>query len=660
MAKLSDPITIRNMVVKNRIGYPAMMSNCSNPDGSPSERNISLYEQKAKGGIGILTYEAVNVNPMWIGSTQPNVGRVENIPKFKELTERVHKHGAKIGVQIQHPGVLMYMGTFGTGAKMPILAPSKVDPKKAFKSFRSLVPDWDDYLEKNPVNFIPLTKEMIIGVQNDMTLASKNAIEAGFDYVEIHSAHGTLYHDFVDPFYNRREDEYGGSHEKRITLIKETVQKMRKVMDDKPIFVRISGDTFNEDGIQLNDAIITAKLLEKDVGVDLIDVTAGVIVRNAYGILVPSYFDRGCFMHLAEGIKKEINLPVMGVGRINTPKLADQYIQEGRADIINFGRQSICDPEFANKYFAGRSDDIKSCFACGISCGTGACVYDPYSGPFLKEIVPTEKPKKIVILGGGIAGMEATRISKIRGHYVDLFEKTNSLGGLMPLVAAEYKKEEYLNISNWLEGQLNKMEVSIHLNRELSKNDIKSMNPDVLAFAIGTKASVPVKFEGNPNVLTQDEAILKSKPLGKDVVIWGLDTYWRGGAETAITLIEQGYNVKALIGKEKAIAGSIRTLSGRYLWIWEYLVENKKIPIHYGAKLEDFTDEGVVFTDSEGNVQVIKADTLVYCGSRLSARKTLEKEFEGVAPEIVFLGDCKAPRDIREAMKDAHNFARNI
>ena len=290
----------------------------------------------------------------------------------------------------------------------------------------------------------------------------------------------------------------------------------------------------------------------------------------------------------------------------------------------------------------------------------GACVYDPYSGPFYKKIVPTKKPKKIVVLGGGIAGMEATRISSERGHYVELFEKTNKLGGLMPIVAAEYKKEEYLNISNWLENQLTKMEVSVHLNKELSKDEIKSINPDVLVFAIGTKASVPVKFKGNPNVITQDEAILKSKPLGKDVVIWGLDTYWRGGTETAITLIEQGYNVKALIGKEKTIAGSIRTLSGRYLWIYEYLVENKKIPIHYGAKLQDFTEEGVVFINSEENEQVIKADTLIYCGSRLSARKTLEKEFEGVAPEIVFLGDCKQPRDIKDAMKDAHDFAREI
>jgi 2-enoate reductase len=229
----------------------------------------------------------------------------------------------------------------------------------------------------------------------------------------------------------------------------------------------------------------------------------------------------------------------------------------------------------------------------------------------------------------------------------------------MHVVAAEYKKSEYANMTNWLENQLSSMELSIHLNKELSTKEIKALNPDVLVFATGTKATVPVKYANNTRVITQDEAIMKTKPFGKNVVIWGLDSYWRGGTETAITLIEQGYNVKALIGKEKVFGNVIRGFSGRYLWIYEYFQE-KKTPIYYGAKLDDITDTEVIFTDQEGNSQSIEADTLVWCGSRISERKILEKEFEGSTQKVVFLGDAKQPRDIQAAMRDANDFAREI
>ncbi|MHA1729884.1 MAG: oxidoreductase [Promethearchaeota archaeon] len=660
MAKLSDSITIRNMEVKNRIGYPAMMSNCADMKGKPTEGNILVYEQKAKGGTGILTYEATNINPLWVGGTQPNISIKENLPAFKELTDRVHKYGAVIGIQLQHPGSLMYMGMFGTGMNFPIVLPSKdIDPKLAFQCYRSLVPDMEQYFKDNPVQFIEMTKDMIIQVEDQMAQCAKNAIDSGFDFCEIHSAHGTLYNNFYSPFYNKRTDEYGGNPEKRAQFIKETIQKMRKAMgEEHPILVRISGESLLDDGVQLSDSQKYARLLES-FGVDCIDVSMGVIVRSTYCVLIPSYFEQGHFMYLPEAIKKVVDVPVMGVGRITDLRMADEIIQQGKADIINIGRQLICDPDSANKYFKGRIEDTKRCFGCGIACGSGACVYNPYTGPFYRELKPTDNPKKIVILGGGIAGMEAARICGTRGHVVDLYEKSDKLGGLMHVVAAEYKKSEYINISNWLEHQLNSMELSVHLNRELTKEQIISLKPDVLVFAIGTKASIPVKYEGKANVLTQEEAIMKTKPMGKNVVLWGLDTYWRGGLETAITLHEQGYNVKALIGKEKTYGNSIRGFSGRYLWIYEYM-QKEKIPVYYESKLEDVTDTGVKFIDSKGNEQIIEADTLVFCGSRISRRKALEEEFDGMIPKIVFIGDCKQPRDIQQAMKDAHDFARSI
>jgi len=201
--------------------------------------------------------------------------------------------------------------------------------------------------------------------------------------------------------------------------------------------------------------------------------------------------------------------------------------------------------------------------------------------------------------------------------------------------------------------------VPIHLNKELAKDEIAALKPDILVLATGSEATIPVNLKGKPNVVTQDESILKTKPIGKDVVVWGLEAYWRGGAESVISLIEEGYNVKALVGPEKTVAGILKTHMGRRFWILNYL-KKKDIPIYKNAKLVDVTEKEVKFLDENGEEQSIGADTLVYCGSRITQGKKLSEEFEGVAPEIVLIGDGKQPRDIEIAIKEAQTFARKL
>jgi 2-enoate reductase len=287
------------------------------------------------------------------------------------------------------------------------------------------------------------------------------------------------------------------------------------------------------------------------------------------------------------------------------------------------------------------------------------CVQDAYSGQNYQEITPSTDLKKIVILGAGIAGLEAARVAKLRGHEVEIYEKSNRIGGIMPLVAAEYKKEEFIKIVNYLDIQLKKLNVPIHLNKELTREELVSLNPDLLVLATGTEAKVPVKYEENPNILTQDEAILNGKRLGKNIVVWGLNSYWKGGAETAITLAKKGYNVKALIGPEAIVAQIISGGPGRKYLINHYLKESN-IKVYPIAKLLDVNEKGVKFYDKERTEHFIEADALVYCGSRISNGKKLKKEFEGVSPEIILIGDCKKPRDIKEALTDAQTFARNL
>ena len=661
MPKISDPITIRDMEVKNRFGFPPMVSGSHDSEGRPTERAFTQYEQKAKGGVGIMTYEASMLDP-WLkgpGMTSPNIGREENIPAFKKITDRIHKHNVKFGMQMNKIGMISY--TFASLAnffKLPSnIGPSSIDLEHAFSAWKLMVPSWPDTIKKNNLKIKELTIKEIEQIQNLYAVGAKNAIQAGFDYVEVHSGHGTLPQSFITPYFNRRTDKYGGSVEKRCTFIKETVAKIREnIGKEPPILVRFSADELVHDGNKIENSIEIAKILEK-AGVDCIDVTQGVILRSPFGITIPSYCKPGCFIHLAEEIKKHVKIPVMGVGGINDPRMAAEFIEQGKADIINMGRQLICDSETPNKYFEGRFDDIKRCLGCLASCGT--CTYDAYSGLNYQELTPSTEPKKIVILGAGIAGMEAARVSKLRGHEVKIYERSGQVGGLVSLLAKEFGKERFLQIVTYLSDQLKKLNILIHLNRDLTKKEVQSLNPDILILAAGSEATLPVNLKGKPNVLTQDELILKSKSMGKDIVVWGLNAYWRGGLESVVSLSEEGYNIKALVGSEATVGQIIAGAAGRRFWILRYM-RDKKIPIYIKAKLLDVTDEGVKFLDKDENEQFIEANSLVYCGPRIASGKVLKNKFEGAAPEIKLIGDCNKPRDIQAAMKDAQTFARNL
>ena len=647
------------MEIKNRWGYPAMLTLSSDKKGAPSDRTYRAYEQKARGGVGLITYEATSVAPDYLGgSGAAYIGKDDTIPAYRKMTDLVHKYGTKIGMQLADGGLISYVLSLLFNVDVEPVGPSKVDLLHATSAYEIMVPTYAMEVKKSGAEIRALEIEEIKQFEDRFAAGAKRAIQAGFDFIEVHSAHGTLHGYFLAPYSNIRTDEYGGSIENKCRFLVETVEKIRKNIGEKPpILVRISADELVPDGYKIEDAIKIAQLLE-NIGVDCIDVSQGIMTRSPQGIQIPTYYDHGSFIHLAEAIKKVVKIPVMGVGRIVDPKMADEFIQQGKADIIYMGRQLICDADTPNKYFNGQLDDIKYCIGCLQGCSS-ICVYDAYSGQNYTELIPSTELKKIVVLGAGIAGMEAARIAKLRGHEVEIYEKSDKIGGLIPLVAAEYKKEDFMNIVNFLETQLKKLGVPIHLNKELTKEEIINLKPDILVLAVGTEATIPVKLKEKPNILTQDEAILKNKPMGKDLVIWGLNAYWKGGAETVITLLEQGYNVKALIGSNTLVAQLIWLATGRRLWILEYF-EDKDLPIYTKAKLLDVTENGVKFLDENKKEQFIKADNLIYCGSRISNGKKLKKELEGVVPKIVLIGDAKRPRDISEAMKDAQTFARKL
>ncbi len=659
MPTLKDPVKIRDMELKNRLAYAPMLSMSYDSKGKPTKKTYNLYEVKARGGIGMITFESVSVNPIVPPmNVVANLGNDENIPAYKKMADLIHQYDVKIGMQLNLPGLIGFALSAIFNNFFEPIGPSKVDLVHATSAYDTMFPKYAENVRNSKFEIKELSVDEILAIEDLFAAAAKRAITAGFDFIEIHSGHGTLHAAFIAPYQNKRTDQYGGSYENKCRFAIETMEKIRKSIGEKPpIFIRYSADELLEDGNRIEDGKEIAKIFEK-AGFDCLDITQGNMIRSPFGIQIPTYVDHGGFIHLAEEIKSVVDIPVIGVGRIVDPKMADDFIEQGKADIIYMGRQLICDENTPNKYFNGQVDDIKYCLGCLQSC-SGMCVYDAYSGQNHKELTPSTDLKKLVILGAGISGMEAARVAKLRGHDVEIYEKSDKIGGLMPLLAMEYKKKDFLNISNFLEIQLKKLNVPIHLNKELSIEELASLNADILVLATGTNATLPTNLSGKSNIVTQDEAILKSKHLGKNVVVWGLGAFWRGGAETALSLAEEGYNIKALAGTGTVIASEILMATGRRLWILEYL-RDKKIPVYTKAKLLDVTEKGVKFLDQNKNEQFIEADTLIYCGSRISDAKKLKTKYEGSVPKIVLIGDCKRPRDIKEAMKDAQSFARKL
>ena len=662
MVKLNDPITIRDIVFKNRLGYPPMLSFSSNRNGAPTTASFRIYEDKARGGAGLITYENTSPDsPEVISAGLAHIGTESEVRKYKKLTDKIHEYDTRIGMQMGYGGIIALMFSGIMNMQMITNGPSAIDPVEATSAQSSMVPGFGDRLKKLGSGIKELTIEEIANFEDSLAQGAKRAIGAGFDYVDIHSGHGMLLSAFLSRFYNRRTDEYGGSIENRCRFLVESIKKMRISIGEKPpIFVRFSADELLPDGNTIEDGIKIAQILEK-AGADCLDVTQGIIIRSPYGIEVPTYINHGGFIHFAEAIKKVVNIPVIGVGRIIDPRMADEFIQQGKADIIYMGRQLLCDPETPNKYFSGRTDEIKYCIGCLQGCRNGVCIYDAYSSAKYQELKPSTELKKIVILGAGIAGMEAARVAKLRGHEVEIYEKSDKIGGLLPLVASEYKKEDFMNIVNYLKNQLTKLGITVHLNKDLTREQVVDLKPDIIVLATGSDATIPVNLKEKANVLTQDEALLNTKPLGKNVVVWGLDTYWRGGSETAITLDNRGHNVKALVGSELGVAQILRTCgdSGRIFGIIKRLTE-RKIPTYTEAKLLDVDDSSVKFLDKNKKEISIQADNLIFCGARITNSKKLTEKFEGAVPEIVLIGDCKKPQDIEVAMRDAQTFARNL
>lgn len=501
--KLTEKGQIGPMHLKNRMIMSSMGVNLCEYDGSLNEEIIEYTETRARGGVGLVQVGSVTVaHPEAVGAPrQAAFARDDQIPQYRELADRVHKYGAKLSLQLQHPGLVSGVSAYSGYA---MLAPSIVEPHAgdigAYHELdaaqRSMLLGEGQETPSTP-EVKECTKEDIEWVKQKFHDAARRCAEAGVDAIEIHAGHGYLFDSFLNPRYNKRTDEYGGTVENRARFLTETVRMLKEDFGDKlAIMVKINAvEALTDEGITNEDAIATARLLE-EAGADAICCSAYAPSELACcptASHIP--FDRNIIVPFARNIKKAVNIPVTCVGRIDIPD-AERFMEAGDFDFLQIGRKLLADPELPNKVTEDRYEDVRLCLNCYYCV---SCMYEGRSvncainreccNETEKRIVPAESVKTVLVVGGGPAGMEAARVCAERGHKVILAEKGRRLGGTV-FFGSVCTPTNY-NIVTYLSRRLEQLGVDVRLNTEVDKGYVESLDPDEIIFACGSKRELP-------------------------------------------------------------------------------------------------------------------------------------------------------------------------
>jgi 2,4-dienoyl-CoA reductase (NADPH2) len=662
---LFSPIKVGKMELKNRIVMPAMHY-LPSWEGMLLPHHTDYFVERAKGGAALIIIGGCTIDEY---SGAPNMISVRDdqfIPGLAALVKAVQAHGTKIAAQLYHAG--RFVHSMLLGGKQAVSA-SPVRSKFTGETPRQLS--------------IPEIKQ----VQKNYALAAARVKRAGFDGVEIIAAAGYLISQFLSPIVNRRTDEYGGKYENRMRFGLEVAHEVRReVGPDFPIIFRVAGNEFMEGGLDNKEAQIFCRALEK-AGIDMINVTGGWHETRVPQITMG--LPRGGFIYLAQGIKQAVSIPVMACNRINDPLLADQILRDGQADLIGFARGLIADPELPNKALQGRMDEINRCIGCNQGCFDPVfdqkpvtCLVNARAGAEGRlTIEPAARKKKVMVIGGGPAGMEVARVAAFRGHRVSLYEKAEKLGGQLLLAAAPPGRAEFLSFVSYLKTQMKVQKVAVHTRTEVTPEYVELEKPDAVVLATGAEPLVSViKGIDRPNVVMAWDVLSGRADAGKEVVVIG------GGAVglgTAIFLARKGTidgdTLRFLLANQAETFETLNSLlfrgvkkvtvvemlnrlgqdlgrSTRWTIIQDLWRLSVKTMTHTRAK--EITDAGVI-VDRAGREDLIRGDTIVVATGAKAVNALYEK-LQGRAPEVYLIGDAKSPRKALEAVAEGLAVGRTI
>ena len=624
--KLFEPITIGKVQAKNRILMLALAT-CYVEDGQVNERLRAFYRARAEGGAGIITVGVLTPIPGGIPSRRLGVYHDGFIPGLKGLVSLIHASGGLASAQI----AVEEGGALGAGSSPEHFGPSPAALRRG---------------QPPPHG---LSVEEIAYLVDAFGQATARAREAGFDMVELHAGIGFLINRFLSPVTNKRTDSYGGSLENRMRFLMEVLQSaQRKAGGDYTLICRISGEEFMEGGMTLKETAPIAQALEK-AGVRALNVQAGW--HESSVPLVQMSVPRGAFVYVAEGIKKAVHIPVVAAYRINDPVLADQILAEGKADLIGMGRPLVADPELPNKAREGRLEDIRTCIACNrclddiFEDKPMTCAINAQAGREAEcAITRASRSKKVVVVGGGPAGMEAARVAALRGHQVTLLEGQGQLGGNLLLASAPPHKEEINSLTRYLSAQLHKLSVRVRLGQQVTAGSVLAEKPEAVIVATGASPIIPdIPGTNGRNVTAAAEVLAGRRDTGPRVVIIGGGMV---GCETAEFLAEKGKTVTVLEMLPRL--GQDIGLTTR----WVVLGRLRKLNVRQEAKATaaEVTEKGVRAT-RDGESLFFEGDTVVLAVG-MKPRAELASELQGKVKEVHAIGDCQRPRRIAEAIEE--------
>lgn len=632
---LFEPIQIGKTTVKNRIFMPPLSTNLADK-GYVTDALVEHYSNRARGGVGLIVTEVTTVEPTYTYLPgDMSIYDDSYIPGWKKLVDAVHKYDTKILSQLFHPA---YMA-FPVPGTPQLIAPSNVGPYYAKSAPRAV------------------TVEELHVLVRQFGEAALRFKKAGGDGVEIQCAHAHgLLGGFLTPLYNKRTDEYGGDINGRLRLTLEVIREVRKQCgDDFIIDVRISGDEYSEGGLTLNDMIYVSKQLEKE-GVDFLHVSGGNTIKRGSSMPAPGT-SPAPHAHASEEIRKHVHIPVATVARINEPWVAEELIADGKADICMIGRANLCDSEFANKAREGRTDDIRPCIGCG-RCLTGimfgkpiACTVNP--SVETNDIDEADVKKKVLVIGGGPAGMEAAYVAKKRGHEVVLCEKENELGGLLRLAAVPISKQELCKVIKFMARRLNNEGIDVRTGCEVTPQMLEDEFKDYeIICSTGAKPKEIEVFKQFKQTMTADDILSGRKFPGRKIVILGGGSV---GCETADYLAPL---VNDLFPANRDVTviemtGSLMTGDGGAAKsrLTQRLM-SKGVKLLLNAQVKK-VDESTITYEQDGEEHTIKdADTLVFAVGYTPTKVEYENAH--------YIGDCDKVGNLKDAISGAYQLARSL
>ena len=632
---LFEPIQIGKTTVKNRIFMPPLSTNLADK-GYVTDALVEHYSNRARGGVGLIVTEVTTVEPTYTYLPgDMSIYDDSYIPGWKKLVDAVHKYDTKILSQLFHPA---YMA-FPVPGTPQLIAPSNVGPYYAKSAPRAV------------------TVEELHVLVRQFGEAALRFKKAGGDGVEIQCAHAHgLLGGFLTPLYNKRTDEYGGDINGRLRLTLEVIREVRKQCgDDFIIDVRISGDEYSEGGLTLNDMIYVSKQLEKE-GVDFLHVSGGNTIKRGSSMPAPGT-SPAPHAHASEEIRKNVHIPVATVARINEPWVAEELIADGKADICMIGRANLCDSEFANKAREGRTDDIRPCIGCG-RCLTGimfgkpiACTVNP--SVETNDIDEADVKKKVLVIGGGPAGMEAAYVAKKRGHEVVLCEKENELGGLLRLAAVPISKQELCKVIKFMARRLNNEGIDVRTGCEVTPQMLEDEFKDYeIICSTGAKPKEIEVFKQFKQTMTADDILSGRKFPGRKIVILGGGSV---GCETADYLAPL---VNDLFPANRDVTviemtGSLMTGDGGAAKsrLTQRLM-SKGVKLLLNAQVKK-VDESTITYEQDGEEHTIKdADTLVFAVGYTPTKVEYENAH--------YIGDCGKVGNLKDAISGAYQLVKSL